>query len=1478
MFKKSSIFLLLICLLVAFALSACDFGPKTSSKESSEEVSSNGDSQIQVNDVQITALQEEVELELSQIEGYDFTSCFLVTVNGEKITVLKEYLDLSELKGEEGVYLVYCNYEQVQSSISVNVYKNEYELSLSQNEISVNKSLALTYDYLALFTAKLNGKQVEITEDMINSTVKDEVGEYTFTVTFGDQEKTLTVKVNNEHELLVAVSYPIYELCVSMIEDFDYTQLFSLFVDGTATKVCTDMIDASAVKGAFVGEIKEVYFSYTLDQSSVTKSAKVKIVPEEEIVLNAKNITTYPNGGAIDLTTLFSISKGNEQIPVTSDMISGSVNYSVAGDNVITLNYQGQTVTAVVQVVVGVVVNYRQSDTVIIRKGTDISTYPFEKDFVVVINGIRFTMIADYIDSSAVDFTTAGSYQAVLKIPYNDKKFGISGNVNFGYYQKNINYVVVENEYTIDVSQDLVTLKKGTTSYNPFNNIEVTINGRNQTLTDNPAYVDRISCYAKVVSAPIDFKAVGVQTVTVEIYVNGVETAPEVVSYEVIIESDVLLTSTNSVIFTGESLMATKLFNLTVAGEQVPLTFDMITGKLDCFTPGVYQVSATYEGITATARVVVISNEIKGIYKTNLYAIPDSNSSYDEEYGDQAPAKGKVGAMTVNEAGEIYIKGVKADIVDALSESVLRINYRSNLHTLYYENGIIVIVPDNQIKLNYYEEKRPYIYFNESIWKIARKTIVNQYDYYVLESSIVCYSFDVFTLRHVKTNEEMVYLLKVHLVSKISADTEYVVTWGEASFKEGFIGKAGESSVLTFNGEEYPFTMKNGETGTIPKPEDEERLFANTTFKGVVNGKSATLVADQYQAFTLTVEGQKIFHSSYYEISSMKNGGVNYQTGEVLLYYCDTRDDTFYSYKFIVDPKTKTFEYIAPDNLLGFYEANNAYVMLDGYGTGYINFNSSSYSETTFNYTSLNGILTFNYKNILPGFPYGESSQFALDSFGNVLTVHSGLGLKQGERFVNRYIQSGIVVEVNIETIGANNDTLGKEELYRAITIIGSDGELTKEQKKEYVDTSTLRFNTPGFYRFTISASVYGEKITSYYAIQVLPAVYAGSDLVASYGQGVIYPQNALIIDEFGRLTVTAGNDYYVGAASVAEDNSFTAEVYGAKGVATISGSLIAKGLIQVRATGAISYLDYYTTGTAYLSGKEKTVLRTFVLKEQTVFILATSESSATGEVVSVECTNGKNILEVGSILKITSKNAVTVVKTVKFNDAKNGLVLSDNHHGVFTGAGETLTVDGFGGIKVGNQSATYVVNGGYKITVILNGQPTVYALNTQDYTYTVVDIAFDASLVQGKTYTSTYYFSCNEYLYQATTTLTFMANGKVRVVSTSTEHDSGDDRCYIDVYNPPFSAVGGSVGSYGVFGTKVTVTVNGYTFVFNITNVIRTSELVCENNGSLSEETHGYFAIGTKFAIVEQLIIQEKYPASAVKVQRRLRNIKILI
>jgi hypothetical protein len=100
-----------------------------------------------------------------------------------------------------------------------------------------------------------------------------------------------------------------------------------------------------------------------------------------------------------------------------------------------------------------------------------------------------------------------------------------------------------------------------------------------------------------------------------------------------------------------------------------------------------------------------------------------------------------------------------------------------------------------------------------------------------------------------------------------------------------------------------------------------------------------------------------------------------------------------------------------------------------------------------------------------------------------------------------------------------------------------------------------------------------------------------------------------------------------------------------------------------------------------------------------------------------------------------------------------------------------------------------------------------------------------------------------------ANTSFKFDANGKVTVKSLSSEHD-GEDGCSLDDYAPVFCSTEGVVGSYSVKGTKVTVTVNGYTFVFNISNVLVCNELVCENNGGLSSDAHGYFASNSVFTI----------------------------
>ena len=105
--------------------------------------------------------------------------------------------------------------------------------------------------------------------------------------------------------------------------------------------------------------------------------------------------------------------------------------------------------------------------------------------------------------------------------------------------------------------------------------------------------------------------------------------------------------------------------------------------------------------------------------------------------------------------------------------------------------------------------------------------------------------------------------------------------------------------------------------------------------------------------------------------------------------------------------------------------------------------------------------------------------------------------------------------------------------------------------------------------------------------------------------------------------------------------------------------------------------------------------------------------------------------------------------------------------------------------------------------------------------------------------------------MYQATTTIEFLANGKVLVTSVSSEHDSGSEACSTDKYSPVFCSTNGTQGTYYVEGSRVTVSVGGYAFVFNVTNVIAVNELVCENNGGLTTADHGYFTVGDTFIYV---------------------------
>ena len=246
-----------------------------------------------------------------------------------------------------------------------------------------------------------------------------------------------------------------------------------------------------------------------------------------------------------------------------------------------------------------------------------------------MINGIIFSNISTkYIKENNVDFTTSGEYFVTISIPYNDKKFGLSG-VKFTYFEKAIKYIVVDNDYQISVENNNVILPKGTTSYNVFNNLTVYINGRKQQLTDIKEYVDSITCYANIVSDDIDFTSSIPQEVKIEVYANGVENDPEIIEFIVTIDSDIKVSGMNKSIYSGDTLYPSDLFEVTIGTEKIDISNDMITGILDVFTPGTYTLTINYEGFIVTSTVVVLDSQMKGVYiaNTDIFSAEEDEDS-----------------------------------------------------------------------------------------------------------------------------------------------------------------------------------------------------------------------------------------------------------------------------------------------------------------------------------------------------------------------------------------------------------------------------------------------------------------------------------------------------------------------------------------------------------------------------------------------------------------------------------------------------------------------------------------------------------------------------------------------------------------------------------------------------------------------------------------------------------------------------------
>ncbi|MGN1041877.1 MAG: hypothetical protein ACI4SK_00160 [Christensenellales bacterium] len=1380
------------------------------------------------NGVTVSANVAQKTIDDKDIETYDFKKLFNIKYRDKWVEVKDEFIDRSHV-GFDGGYVV-CNYMGKSAQVEIISNPLDYRIVKMREAITLHTSVAEDYDYAGLFTFYLNGKQAEITPDNIISDVRPIAGSYTVRAVFGRASATVAVTVSSEHIIEIVPAYGVLQIFEEEIESYDFSESFWLYIDGKNVDTERLVFYREELIGCVAGQEGILTVECGEESTLARKQFSVRIVAPSEPIVTVKNVVTYPNGGKIDLTTLFSVTVDGKAVTITQDMISGTVDYLNEGVNVITLTYGGEEYHATVELKRGVVINPVE-ETVTVLKGTDKSRYDFSGDFVVYVNGIRFYALERYIDVSGVDFNAKGEYEGTITVSYGASKSTTVEAVG------KITYKVVDSICDVKVVEDNVILSGGATSFDVASNLLVYVNGRKQTLTDRADWADAATVYYEMTSAPIDFAAPSVYTVKITVFPDGADGTGVEVEYKVTVQADITITPTDKAIFSGTTVYPRDMFVVTENGEIVYPDFDCIEGKVNVFVPGVYYVNIKYKGISATSRIVVIDNAIKGVYHTPCTTIPKESEEDEEGYIIEGEAAKPLSDMIVSE-NEITVNGSVAEIIGAVDERTVRLNIGRNEYLLHYDDGIAVVDPDNAIKMSFNNYKRPIIYFNEDKWTIEKKVIVNRGSKHVLEVNYTTYSIDAFRIRSTETGTTKWYALYINLIEKYSSDTVYKVTWGEAVFPDGFVPAKGVRSTLTYDGQSYIFDMSTETVGKVDLTAVAPKKYAGKQFRGSVEGVTGTLRFDSYENITFTVGGTTTVVSGMAPSQIKGNGGINYDEDVVFIYDYNENTNACYSYKLSLNVTDGSFVLAEKDSVFGFYRFEDKFVFLDGYGTGHVRFDGNSGSGERITYVRFGGEIEARGIG-----EEGTDVSFYLGELLNILTVktHKEETLV-GARFINKKITDGAVVTMQKYTVPVGTI---KSDLRELIIIETKDGLLSSEQKKSCVDVTAVNINEGRFYQFTVKLQVEGKEVTAYYATEYQAKIYKGNSLAVDFGKGLVNSTTALAFDECGNATLVYGGITYTGEVFI-DGNSFTAKVRSVDGIFTsVVGRAIADGIVTASGRGGAVFNESFVTNGAEVatSGSAECVLRKITVNGAVKYFLSTTAATL-GEEASLETIEGDGD-KVGSIIKITASK-IYYAKIASWTSATNGLVPADSLKGSYTNEdGNTLVLDGFGKATYGDREGTYVLNARGSITFVNDDFCAVFVPDKYSGTYRNYDVTFDEKLVRGKAFEATYMFVCGEAVYSATTRLTFGANNIVVVKSESSDHD-GD--CGSDVYAPSFGDSDGVFGRYTVEQNRVIVQSGEETFVFVIDDVTLIDKITCVST-TVASDAQGYFGAGTAFA-----------------------------
>lgn len=1397
-----------------------------------------------------------------EVKTYDYTCLFTLTVNGNITEVKKEYIDASNVLPAPDTYTVTCEYGGSSAKVWVEVTETPFVASALEDEVNVYVGAVNEFEPKALFAITLGGEEVEVTDDMITGEVKPEVGDYEIKLSIGSRKASVIVHVVNEHVIKIGSAYSEIDIAPEDVSSYDFINDFYIYEDGKSVEVNSENVtlDTSALTGAAIGDKCEISVSYVPadGKGGATKTVIVNVTAVGSIAIKVLNAEVFESD-TLDLTSLFEITDNGEEIEVTDDMISGFVDFGNSDECKITLTYKNIRRTATVKKIKGISIRYAAGEIVSVKKGENKGAYDFAGDFEVYIDGIRFYGIAGWIDTNNVNFDAIGVYEAILTVKYNDAS--IFGKPQFAATKtKTIKYNVVPSVYELKILEKTVELEAGSADYDVLSNIELSVNGYRQSFTANRGEVNMVTTYYEIVSAP-DLTVTGSHKVTINLYVYGLGYDSVTAEYTIIVKNGIKIYSEDKAVFTGETLYAPDLFRVYENGKAVNVTPDMISGRINPFVAGSYVLTVEYKGVTRSATVSVIPSDYVGDYQTADKTIAkDSVEGEDGDVAEDEKPSVEIGDMEIGRDMSIFVHGVKAENV-TLTDYGFDFMLGTNAHEAHFENGVCVIIPLNELKLSYYDDNRPLVYFKRGTWAIADSVSVH----YSKEGKSVYsltysgYSIFLYKVRNLETNELCWFAIQVKLEYKTSADTVYSVNYGfidlPADFSSKTIGAAGD---FELNGSRYVFTISERGTGKINKT-DTTAPFANKSFTGMFDGKAATLSLGNEHQPTLTVGGIKKFSMNTSEFHPKYN---YYSTDEgyYILYgyevvtfdkkyntktisystdlFIEEKDGdtesvtvTPFSYKFLFDVDNGTFTLAERDEYFGLYKnGEGRFVFLDGYGNGIIDTTKDSIGQYGFTYTAKNSLITVIYDD-----PSNKLSQkrgvFSIDAFGNVLYAQScGKEFEKGDALTNAYITSGAAVTLS-RSVFHKGET--KDDIINAVKIVTKDGEYSLTAKKQkvtvngkqvaIVDVSKISTGNAGFYLLEINLKLDGASSvsTKRFAVQVLDEVLpAGEGFARNYGYS-ISGLTSFALNTFGEAEFVVGGVSYTGYATVADGKLYAKLTAAYKGTVSITGEINDDEILtlQIVTADGTLLLEHYSVGTVLYAGNGELIIRSFATSKGNVFYIS-SALSVLGDKVTIKTTDGEDVsaISVGSVVAFTYDGKNYVLRVAALGDEKNGLEISDLLEGEYedlSGRGETLTLDGYGsGVLNGTRGTYYVYN------ETDNGKRLVFTTTSGTLIKLLIGTGGDKlgkfvsygevaeKDLSGKSYTG----DVGDYEITATVTMKFEDNGKVTLSYSSSDGSPAPDYA--------------GTGTYAVTNGKIVISVKGYAITLTFEDPWMLSEL----------------------------------------------------